>query len=343
MLQELESLLALPGRREDQMYLGNRLFMLSVREEYLLTAACTLHPPETAADAIKHLFDLGNYAVYLAGNDEELGRVYLRQMSTFPQDVLPYANLAFLGQLCRSKQQGLFINGCYAAYSPQPERIMFKESRYHRYWDGGWCIRLKLASPSVPQGVWLRLPDPAPDEGAGEVSLACRELKTDCLNTCTLLDFQSLLPEVGNLKLQYSSIEELIEDGNDLGLALDKWTYEIPPALERLAAALKYENCRTLKAALNVIWNLHCYKWVPSEDLEHFAVNALRERKVPEDVVLSGAIDLYSYAEDILEASGYVFVERAGGYVFRDEQNYVHFFDAAAEVQQQTWSGMSMQ
>lgn len=60
-------------------------------------------------------------------------------------------------------------------------------------------------------------------------------------------------------------------------------------------------------------------------------------------MVLSGAIDLYSYAEDILEASGYVFVERAGGYVFRDEQNYVHFFDAAAEVQQQTWSGMSMQ
>lgn len=343
MLQELESLLALPGRREDQMYLGNILFMLSTREEYLLTAACTLHPPGTAADAIKHFLDLENYTVYPAGNDVELGRVYLRQMPALPQDVLPYTDLASLGRLCRNKLPGLFIGGCYAAYSPQPKRIMFEESRYHRYWDGGWCIRLKLASPSVPKGVWLRLPDPAPDGDAGEVSLVFRELKTDCLNTCTLLDFQSLLPELGYLKEQYGSVEELVKDGNALGLALNKWAYEIPPALERFAAALKYENCRTLKTALDVIWNLDCYKWLPAENLEHFAVNALRERKIPEKVIMSGAIDLYSYAEDTLEASGYVFVESAGGYVFRDEQNYVHFSDVPAEGRQQTWSGMSMQ
>lgn len=343
MYQEFRPFLDLPGRHEDQLYLGVRLFTLSVRERCLLTVACTLHPPETAVDVVNHLLTLEDYTVCLAGNDEELGKAYLKQMPDLPQDVLPHINLAFLGQQYRSKHPGLFLNGCYASYSPQPERVLLQESRYHRYWDGGWCIRLKLASPAVPKGVWLRLPDIAPDGGAGEIALACRELKTDGLDACTLLDFQSLLPEVGYLREQYSSMEELVKDGNALGLALDKWTYEIPPALERLEAALEYENCRTLKTALNVIWNLGCYKLISAESLEDFALNALRERKVPEDLAMSGAIDLYSCAEDILESSGYVYVKRAAGYVFQDEQKFTPFFDAPAEEQQQAWEGITMQ
>ena len=72
-------------------------------------------------------------------------------------------------------------------------------------------------------------------------------------------------------------------------------------------------------------------------------MNALRERKVPEDLAMSGAIDLYSYAEDILESSGYVYVKRAAGYVFQDEQKFTPFFDAPAEEQQQAWEGITMQ
>ena len=223
MLQELEPLLTLPGTREDQIYLGNRLFTLSVREQYLLAAACMRYPPKTAAGAIEHLFAQGDYTVCLAGNDEELGRAYLQQISAVPQDVLLYIDLASLGRLYRGKYPGLFIGGCYAAYSPQPEQVISRQSRYHRYWDGGWCVRLKLASPAVPRGVWLRLPDIAPDNGGiGELTLACRELKADCLDACTLLDFRCVLPEAGNLMEQYDSIEELVRDGNALGCALDK-------------------------------------------------------------------------------------------------------------------------
>ncbi len=343
-LQKLEPLLELPGTREAQMYLGRRLFTLSTREQYLLAAACTLRPPRTVSDAIHHLFAQENYTVCLSENDEDLGRAYLRQMSPTPQDVLPHVDLASLGQLYRIKYPGLFIEGCYAAYSPQPKRIIPQDSRYHRYWDGGWCIRLKLASAAVPKGVWLRLPDTAPDSGCavGEITLACRKLKTDCLDTCTLLDFESVLP-VGNLKEQYSSIDELVKDGNTLGNALDKWAHEFPPSLDRLAAALEYENCHTLKTALDVLWNLQCYKWVPVEDREYFAINALRDRGVSKELIMSGAIDLYSCAEDILESSGYVYVKQAGGYVFRDEQKHIQYFDAPADGQDPAQGGMTMQ
>lgn len=236
----------------------------------------------------------------------------------------------------------MFIEGCYAAYSPQLKWIISRSSRYHRYWDGGWCIRLKLTSAAVPNGVWL--PDIAPDSGCavGEVTLACRKLKTDCLDTCTLLYFESVLP-VGNLKEQYSSIEGLVRDGNALGNALHKWAHEIPSSLEKLAAALEYENCHTLKTALDVLWNLRCYKWVPAEEREYFAISALHDCGVSEEVIMSGAIDLYSCAEDILESSGYVYVKQAGGYVFRDEQKHINYFDAPADGQDPAQGGMTMQ
>ena len=82
--------------------------------------------------------------------------------------------------------------------------------------------------------------------------------------------------------------------------------------------------------------------WVSGEDLEHFAVNVLRDCKIPEAAAMSGAIDLERYAEDILEAAGYALVASSGGYIFRDEQKYISYSDITAEGPKQSWSGMTM-
>ena len=58
-----------------------------------------------------------------------------------------------------------------------------------------------------------------------------------------------------------------------------------PHWLEKLAAALEYEDCRTLKSALDISQNIHCYEWIPSKGLADFAANHLRDEGVPEELI----------------------------------------------------------
>ena len=97
-----------------------------------------------------------------------------------------------------------------------------------------------------------------------------------------------------------------------------------PHWLEKLAAALEYEDCRTLKSALDISQNIHCYEWISSEGLADFAANHLRDEGVPEELIQSGAINLEDYAEDVLETSGYMLTSGETGYVIRNNRQFTY-------------------
>ncbi len=316
---------SLEGTPEEQAWLRERLETLSVRESYALAAVTSKTPPQNTREAIGCLYSLDNCKIrFPTGSYKELGKFALRQNGSLPDEVLPYVDLTQVGQQYEDAHPGLFIGECYVCYPTRASPANCQESASPTLADSGWSVKLKLASPAVPEGVWLRLPDydGVTHEGAGEVELALHELKAGSLDESTLLEVQCILPQAGDLAKQYDSVSDLVWNGNDLGFILDERGQGEPHWMERFTAALEYENCCTLRHALDISQNLSCYEWVPRDGLKDFAENHLRSCGVSEELIQSGAVDWKRYAEDLLETAGYLLTSSGEGYVTRNARPF---------------------
>lgn len=325
MKDNFKELSALPGPPQYQSYLQERLETLSVRESYILAAVLQRAPPRNAEEAVDCLNSLEDYDICPAGSYEELGRFSLQRLKA-PEDVLLHVNLDQLGQMYEDDHPGLFISHCYVAYPKLPSPPVRQKNGAPLLWDDSWSVKLKLASPAAPEGVWLRLPDYAldTDYGVGEIDLARYELGVDSLKDCVLLEAQCILPEIYDLVAQYNDVDELVRDGNNLGHIMDEQGQGEPNWIDKFTAALEYEGCHTLKFALDISQNTHCYEWVSSEGVADFAVKHLRSCGVPEELIQSGTIDFDTYGLDLLETSGYMLTISETGYVTRNNRQFIY-------------------
>ena len=194
--------------------------------------------------------------------------------------------------------------------------------------DTDWSLRLKLASPAVPEGVWLCLPDSTIDEEGrmDEIRLTLRELKVKTVQECRLLDVRCSLPELSVGLDEYQDLADLIYDGNDLGYVLQEQGQGEPRFLAKFRAALEYEQCHDLKLALDIAANLNCYDYCPVSETEQFGTEMLRKQgdSVFRDPVLQGGIDLKAYGEAQLEQQGYLLNIAETGYIRRNGQEFRH-------------------
>ena len=190
--------------------------------------------------------------------------------------------------------------------------------------DARWTVKLKIASPAVPEGVWTRLPweDGLRDKTGIEKEVTLRELRAEGWADCTLLDAQCFLPEAGNLMEQYDDVEELIKDS----LTLDNFYNWGTADVQWYAAALRLENCRTLKLALDIANNPDCYHWktVREVDVSDIARKELKKEGVSDCILESGGIDLRGYGEHLLEKQGYTLTADGSGYIARTSQEFQH-------------------
>ena len=133
-----------------------------------------------------------------------------------------------------------------------------------------FSTKQKLASPAVPEGVWLCLPDSTIDEEGrmDEIRLTLRELKVKTVQACRLLDVRCSLPELSVGLDEYQDLADLIYDGNDLGYVLQEQGQGEPRFLAKFRAALEYEQCHDLKLALDIAANLNCYDYGQDITLE---------------------------------------------------------------------------
>lgn len=336
---EFDHLLELPGTPQERAWLEERLETLSVREGYVLAADSMRHPPETAAEVINSIQNLSGCEIHPAGSYEELGRFSLGQASKLPEEVLPYVDFDHIGQKFSDEHPGLFIGSYYVEYPKGLAEPVYCGEGTSLPEDNDWSVMLKLASPAAPEGAWLRLPgyDGKTVESSDEVMLVLDGLRVKSLEDCTLLEARCILPEAGDLMKQYNSIAELIRDGDNLGCALDERGQGEAHWMEKFAAALEYEDCHTLKFALDISQNLHCYEWVPHDKLKEFAADKLRSLGVPEALIQSGNINLVDYAEDLLDTSGYMEASGETGYLIRNSREFVREYTA------QKQDGMTMQ
>ncbi len=335
MNHDFDYLLELPGTPDKQAYVKERLETLSVREGYVLAAAAARHPPKDIGEVVDCLHALDDFDIcFPAGSYEALGELSMRRGGKLPEDALPYVDFDRVGREYEDAHPGLFVGSCYVRYPPCPPAPALQENKLPLLWDSDWSVKLKLASPAVPEGVWLRLPgrDGKQFEESDEVVLALDELKVKSLEDCTLLEAHCILPEAGELMKQYSSITELVRDGDNLGYAMDEQGQGEPHWTEKFAAALEYEDCRTLKFALDISQNLHCYEWMPCEKMAEFAITHLHSCGVSEELIHSGCINLDAYAEDLLNASGYMLDRCETGYICRNTQKFTYEYSSPQNI-----------
>lgn len=329
-MAEYEKLLHLPGTPQEEAWLRERMETLSVKESFILAAASLRLPPSTKSEAINHLLSLSAYDVcFPAGSYSQLGKFYLRHKAQLPESIMPYMNMDKLGEFYEDKHPGLFIGACYVAYPKDPATPVYDGNGVTIPKDDSWCVKVKLASPSCPEGVWLSLPDyignifGQPDE----VELALKELRAQSLDECTILDIKCSVSEVGDLAEQYESIIELANDITKMGYIMNDPYEFIGSNDKRFSAALEYEGCHSLRFAMDIAQNLDCYDWVPAEDVCQKAEQALKEKGVSEELIHSGCIDLQGYGTEILTSAGYVRTRDGSAYVTRNDKEFISAYE----------------
>ncbi len=344
-MADFDYLLTLPGEDRERHWLQERLETLSVREGITLSAAIQRTQPEDMEQAIDCLQTLDGYTVRPdAGSYAALGQYHLHWGTNMPKAAMDFVDLAAVGQKYEDKHPGLFVGSCYVEYPEQfpgeiPKPVYQRGGLLPE--DGRWSVKLKLASPAVPEGVWLRLPG----EYNGDFDCTVDEaLVLDALHIqrwdeCDLLEAQCILPEIGDLTRQYDNVADLLHDGTELGIVLEQKGQGMAHFTERFTAALELEGCHDLRLALDVSQNLRCYDWIPFDGPEGYAVQRLRGDNVPEELIHSGDIDLNGYGQHLLDEQGYLPASNDGGYIRRNSKEFHYQFSTPTPEQ----SGMTMQ
>lgn len=328
MNENAESMLHLPGTVEEQNWLREHLEVLGVREGIILAAAMQRSPPASMADAVNHVLTLDDYDVCPANSYEALGEFYLWD-NRVPEDQRQFFDKTGLGQWYEEKRPGAFIGSCYVVY-PQKDRTPYDGQRLPADIEHpGWSVRLKLASESVPEGVWVKLPAycRGDEDYPDEIQMALDKLQVKKFDECILQEDRCVLPGVRDLTLQYGSLADLIYDGQDLGYILDERGQGSPDFLERYLAALEYEGCSRLGDAVNIAGELSAYDIIR---VDTFLDNAMRELSqrawMPNEEGVKNCFDYGAYAAALAEQQGYRLTD--------DGRNYIRMRDSPALEQQ---------
>lgn len=327
MMRGFEHLSQLPGTPQEKAWLDERMETLTVKESVMLSAALMRSPAQDAKEAINHMLSLPDYEVCSpAGSYEQLGRFYLDYKASLPNALYEFIDMEQLGKSYEDEHPGLFIGNSYVQYPAQEPSLQYDGTNLGKLTDTDWSVKLKLASDSVPDGVWLRLPDYSEqvDGPPDELCFALDELGVKTIFECRTLDAKCVLPEIGDLLGQYSSLADLIEDGQNLGYALDERNQGMTLFEDKLAAALEYENCRRLDEALDIIQNLRCFDLIPVGKLREYAMKELKEYDdFHAGSPVTDCFDYDGYVSELLEKRGFTLTRDEQAYVGRNEYQFI--------------------
>lgn len=318
MNEDINALLQLNGTQKERDWLQENMETLSVRERTILAAVFQQHPPASMAEVISHMLTLDEYEVrYHAGNCEQLGEFCMRE-NCVPEELRDYVDTKELGMSYADEHPGVFLNGHYIEY-PKTEPFQRYDGKSYIPKMTDWSVRLKLASEQVPDGLWVKLPDYSDmNDEPGDIRMTLDALQVRSVRECTLLDAKCILPEIGDIVNQYNDLIELIYDGQNLGCLLDEQGQGMRGFDVRFAAAMEYENCHQLRAAVNIAQDLDSYEYVPTLRLHDYAVEELQQRGLLEKVQnISEYFDYEGYAVNLLEQQGYMQTSDGLGFVLR--------------------------
>lgn len=316
---------------EESTWIKQRLDELTAKEAILLHGAIAANQPGCGREAVELLAYLPEYELcYPADNPRQLGEFLAREEYVMDDVLLTYLNLDKLSGRYMEEHPGQFASGAYVYHGGSNDGRNYDGTNLVQLEDKDWSVKLRLASDQNPEGVWLKLPDyeeinnGRPDE----IRIALDALGVRTIEACRLQEAKCILPEVRNIAENYDSLAELIYDGQNLGFALDERGQGMPHFMEKFAAALEYEDCRTLADAVDISQNLSCYDFIPEADFHDYAMRELQQRGYFHcGSFLADCFDFEVYAADLLEHQGMLLTKDEKAYITRNDTPFVPVHD----------------
>lgn len=314
----LESLSLSEIMPDEKAWLDERLSELSCREQIILNGLLVYAPPKSGMDMINLIQNIHDCDVcFHAGDKESLGAFVAREIECISPKYMPFVDLGKIADMYMNQHPGEFADGSYIEISEDGLWPYYDGTNLAGQKDNGWSVKLKLSAAGRPDGVWLRLPDyqEINDGKPDEIQIALTALGANTVGECIVSESKCILPRVGDIALQYASVADLIYDAEILGFFLDERGQGVPGFLERYAAALEYEDCGSLKEALDIAENLHLYHRVPVGRLREYAEKELEKEGVKLQPVTAEAFNYKRYAEYKLDTQSYYLCEDGSAYI----------------------------
>lgn len=195
---------------------------MTAKECLLFAGALALEHPERIDRAMELANQLPRFDLYYgAGDNEALGRFVLEYLERPSPKAVPFLHVGQVGAAYQEQDRGIFCQGHYLRRSsptvPRPEEPQLLQPVV-----GDYAIRVKLASRSNMDGVWVGFPDTGEHMDVAypdELLLGLDALQAETLQECIVLEVDCCLPQLRDIPSQYDSAGELVRHAIDFGYA----------------------------------------------------------------------------------------------------------------------------
>lgn len=299
-------------------WLERRFENMTAKESMLFRGAMQIERPEKTCDVLQLINQLDHYELfYGAGDDIGLGHFVMNRIKHPASSARAYLDPAKVGAAYRQQVGSAFCDGHFIKISSLTVPLL--DGDLTQYPDkGDYGIRVKLASRSNIEGIWVGFPDTSEymdSSHPDELLLALDALEVETLTECIAVDVDCCLPQLRDILSQYDSAAELIRHAIDFGYVWAEQGQGEPRWLDKWQAVMELEDCHRLDYALDLAQNLHCYNFLPRdmELADYGKMLAKQDGIYPTDELLVSCFDAEGYANQKMRNLGLSAAEH--GYV----------------------------
>lgn len=194
-------------------WLERRFENMTAKESMLFRGAMQIERPEKTFDVLQLINQLDHYELfYGAGDDIGLGHFVMNRIKHPASSARAYLDPAKVGAAFRQQVGSAFCDGHFIKISSLTVPLL--DGDLTQYPDkGDYGIRVKLASRSNMEGIWVGFPDTSAymdSSHPDELLLALDALEVETLTECIAVDVDCGLPQLRDILSQYDSAAELI-------------------------------------------------------------------------------------------------------------------------------------
>ena len=257
--------------KEEAAYFEKRFSKFSVQETLKLEGMLNLYRPKSAEDLINLMEQFDHIELYYGlDTPEKLGSYLARTIDHVKASALPFVRCDKIAQNYLQKHNGTLVEHAYAEAFGPLSRVY--DGKNLSSLSGGDCgIKIKVASPAYPDGLWIDFPAYDNVEGAENTTVYLDILEVEGWDECTFLEGECCFSDIEIQKEGMDTLADLIWNAMDFGYVYAERGQGQAFFMEKWQSAIELEHCKSLQYALDISQNLDCYDFIPIEtDLEQY-------------------------------------------------------------------------
>ena len=215
---------------------------MTEKEKILFQGAMELEKPQEIGHVMRIASQLDCYDLfYGAGDEAALGKFVMESIECSSDAARPFLNAEHLGAAYHQSQNGAFCNGHYVRNIKLADPFVEEDPTLQPV-AGDYAIRVKLASRSNMEGIWVGFPDSGEyidSNHPDELLLGLDSLQAESLSECIALEVDCCLPQLTGILDQYDSASELVRHAIDFGYVWAEQGQGAPHWLDKWQAVLE--------------------------------------------------------------------------------------------------------